>query len=100
MNALNVKRTAELKRVGDGQKVRVAGCVTLSRAGVTIVGEPFLLVAGVLQDQQGTISVRARQVEALLRAIALTRFHRAATNWSRNYGGGQAIPHTGAVRPG
>jgi error-prone DNA polymerase len=106
MNALNVKRAAELKRIGDGQKVRVAGCViTRQRPGtakgfvflsledetgianiivqpdlfrdqrVTIVSEPFLLVEGVLQNQQGTISVRATRVEALPRATAAVESH-------------------------
>jgi error-prone DNA polymerase len=37
---------------------------------VTIAGEPFLLVEGVLQNQQGTVSVRATAVQALALAAA------------------------------
>ncbi len=106
MEALGVRPAGELVRLGDGRRVRVAGCVItrqrpatakgfvfltledetgianiiiqpeLFRARrVTIVGEPFLLVEGVLQNQQGTVSVRAAQVEALPLATAAIESH-------------------------
>jgi error-prone DNA polymerase len=37
---------------------------------VVIVSEPFLLVEGVLQNQQGTVSVRAVEIRALALATA------------------------------
>jgi error-prone DNA polymerase len=106
MEARGVRPAGELARLGDGRRVRVAGCVItrqrpatakgfvfltledetgianiivqpeLFRARrVTIVGEPFLLVEGVLQNQQGTVSVRATEVEALALETAAVESH-------------------------
>ena len=96
LNAMKVVSAEGLKRMHDGQWVRIAGSVIcrqrpgtakgfvfltledetgISNAIVTpdvfdqnkltIVGSPYLLVDGVLQNQQNVISVRAQVVEPL-----------------------------------
>ena len=45
------------------QRHRAAGSVR--RLQLTIVEEPFLLVEGILQNQRGSVSVKASRVEAL-----------------------------------
>ncbi len=96
LNTMNVVPAEELKRMHDGQWVRIAGSVIcrqrpgtakgfvflsledetgISNAIVTpdvfdqnkltIVGSPYLLIDGVLQNQQNVISVRAQVVEPL-----------------------------------
>jgi error-prone DNA polymerase len=96
LKRIGVLRALDLKRIPDGQPVRVAGCVIVrQRPGtangfvflsledetgisniivtpdifdhnrVALVNEPFLLIQGVLQNQENVISVRARSVEPL-----------------------------------
>jgi error-prone DNA polymerase len=96
LNAMKVVSAEGLKRMHDGQWVRIAGSVIcrqrpgtakgfvflsledetgISNAIVTpdvfdqnkltIVGSPYLLIDGVLQNQQNVISVRAQVVETL-----------------------------------
>jgi error-prone DNA polymerase len=96
MKALGVRSAAEIKKMRDGQPVRIGGCViTRQRPGTakgflfisledetgvanaivtpdlftehrkTIVSEPYLLIEGVLQNQQGVIHVKAARIEAL-----------------------------------
>jgi error-prone DNA polymerase len=97
-----VLRAADLPRVRDGRRVRVAGMViTRQRPGTAkgfvfltledetgisnviirpdlydrertaVVGQPFLIVEGVLQHQDGVLSVRAERVEGIHGAASI-----------------------------
>ncbi len=103
---LGVKTAAAIRRLRNGQVVRVAGAViTRQRPGTAkgflfltledetgianvivapdmferhrrmIVEEPFLLVDGVLQNQQGVVSVKAGRIERLALAVPAAGSH-------------------------
>ena len=96
LNRMGVLRALDLKRIPDGQPVRVAGCVIVRQrpgtakgfvflsledeTGISniivtpdifdhnraaLVNEPFLLIQGVLQNQENVVSVKARSIERL-----------------------------------
>jgi error-prone DNA polymerase len=97
MQALGVQAAADLSRVPNGRRVRVAGCIIcrqrpgtakgflflsiedetgianaivtpdlFERERVTLTREPFLLIEGVLQNQDRVISVRAERILPLV----------------------------------
>jgi error-prone DNA polymerase len=105
MNAMGVKRAAELVQVPDGRIVRIAGSVivrqrpgtangfvflsmedetgimnaiitpqTFDRYKFEVLGEPFLIIDGVLQNLDGVISVKAARIRGL-RAGAAPESH-------------------------
>ncbi len=106
LRGLGAKSAAELRRLRDGQPVRVAGAVICrQRPGTAkgfvflsledetgianaivapdvfnenravLVSEPFLLIDGVLQNQQGVVSVKVARVQALALAAAAAESH-------------------------
>jgi len=106
LDALGVIRAAELRRLPDGAKVRMGGCVivrqrpgtakgfvflsvedetgianvivtpdTFDKNRLALVSEPFLVIDGVLQNQQGVVSVKARRIQPLRRPPASPESH-------------------------
>jgi hypothetical protein len=73
MNALGVTPAIDLARVPDGRLARIAGSVIV-RYKFAVLGEPFLLIRGVLQNLDGVISVKAGRIEGL-RAGATAESH-------------------------
>jgi error-prone DNA polymerase len=105
MNALGVKRAADLAHLRNGRIVRIAGSVivrqrpgtangfvflsmedetgimnaiitpqTFDRYKFEVLGEPFLMIDGVLQNLDGVISVKAARIRGL-RAGAVAESH-------------------------
>jgi error-prone DNA polymerase len=86
LRSRGVLAAAGLKRVKNGRTVRVAGCVICrQRPGTAhgflflslevLVTAPYLLIEGVLQNQQGAISVKLRRAEPLLSTISGSPSH-------------------------